>query len=356
MTKKIQKAHGAKMKVTRNMMDKAIEAKIITKKQANNLIDFFKNLPNQSPGFTLTNVLYYFGGLIAIAAMAIFMSVSWNLYGGWAIFYISMAYALLGLGLTHQLDVKGYRIPAGICATFVICLTPLIIYSFQRGMGWWPDDTVYENYHTSIRWHWWYMEFGTLIAGVILAWFYRYPFMIMPIAVTLWYMSMDMTYMFTEQSYYNYELGAMVSMYFGIITLCIAFWVDIRSSQSADYAFWLYIFGIMAFWGGLTCQHSNSELSKFFYMCINLTLILIGVILSRKVFVLFGALGFFIYVSHLAFRVFQDSYLFPIILTAIGFAIIYLGILFQKNNTQITDGIRSIVPKPLKDLLDARDL
>ncbi|KTD35240.1 membrane protein [Legionella moravica] len=342
------------MKISRTMMDKAVDAQIITQEQADKLIEFVKNLPEQSPGFNLTNVLYYFGGLIAIGAMTLFMNLGWELYGGWGILFLSVSYAILGISLTHSLDEKGYYVPAGICATFVICLTPLAIYGLQQGMGWWPDNSVYHDYHVYIKWNWIYMELGTLASGIILAWIYRYPFMIMPIAVTLWYMSMDLTSMIGGE-HYTYELSAMVSMYFGIISVLIAFWVDVRSSQTADYAFWLYIFGVMTFWGGLTCQHSDSELSKFIYMCINVLMVLTGVILSRKVFVIFGALGCCFYLGYLAFQVFNLSYLFPVALTAIGFGIIYLGILWQKNEKLLTHKIRGILPKPIQDLLEARD-
>ncbi len=342
------------MHISRNMIRKSVEAKIITQEQADDLLEFISTLPEQSPNFNITNVLYYLGGLIAIGAMSLFMNLGWEMYGGWGIFVLSLSYGLLGIALSHLFANKGFPIPAGICATFVIALTPLAIYGLQKGMGWWPDDSVYHEYHTYIKWHWIFMEFGTLIVGVIMAWIYRYPFMIMPIAVTLWYLSMDLTAMLGG-GWYNYELGAMVSMYFGIITVLIAFWVDVRSSNSADYVFWLYIFGVMAFWGGLSAQHSDSELSKFIYLCINLVLIFIGVILSRKVFVLFGALGTCCYLGHLAFDVFEFSYLFSVILTAIGFAIIYLGILWQKHEIVITAKMRSILPKPLKDLLEARD-
>ncbi|MCL9683760.1 DUF2157 domain-containing protein [Legionella maioricensis] len=342
------------MNISRNMIYKAVDAKIITEEQADRLIEFITNLPDQSPNFNLTNVLYYFGGLIAIGAMSLFMNLGWEMYGGWGILFLSLCYGVLGLALAHLLQAKGHSVPAGICATFVVVLTPLAIYGLQRGMGWWPDEMVYQNYHTYIKWHWMFMELGTLIVGIIMAWIYRYPFMLMPIAVTLWYMSMDLTSMIAGGSY-NYELGAMVSMYFGLVTVLIAFWVDIRSSNSADYAFWLYIFGVIAFWSGMTAQHSDSEFSKFIYLCINLLLIFIGAILNRKVFVIFGGLGVCCYLGHLAFQVFQNSYLFPVALTVIGFAIIYLGILWQKHEAAMTNKMRSILPQPLKDLLQARE-
>ncbi|CEK10518.1 hypothetical protein [Legionella hackeliae] len=341
------------MKISRNTLNKAVGAKIINAKQAEDLVEFIKKQPEETPNFNFTNVLYYFGGFIAIGAMTLFMNLGWEKFGGWGIFYLSLAYACVGLWLTHQFDKNNYFIPAGICATFVIALTPLAIYGFQVAMGWWPDNTTYQQFHSYSRWCWIFMELGTLIVGVILAWIYRYPFMTMPIAITLWYMSMDITDMLAGQ-YATFQLSAMISMYFGLVMILLAFWVDLRSRNTLDYAFWLYLFGVLAFWGGLTCQHSDSELSKFFYMCINLVMISIGVILMRKVFVIFGAIGCAFYLGYLASQVFKNSLLFPVALAAIGFLIIYLGTLWQKHEDSLTQKAQSILPAQLRELLQAR--
>lgn len=341
------------MKISSAVLKRAVDAKIITAKQAASLLTFIKNQPDVEPNFNLTNVLYYFGGLIAIGAMTLFMNLGWQQFGGWGLFYLSILYGILGLALAAKFEDRGYPVPAGICATFVIALTPLAIYGLQLALGLWPDSTPYRNYHYHIQWHWIFMELGTLIIGIILAWIYRYPFMIMPIAVTLWYMSMDLASMIAGE-HSNFELSAMVSMYFGLIMTLIAFWVDIRSTGSRDYAFWLYLFGVMAFWSGMTSQSSDSELSKFLYLCINLFMILIGVTLMRRVFVIFGALGCSFYLGHLASQVFQDSLLFPMTLTFIGLLIIYLGTLWQKHEALITAKAQAFLPEPLQKLLQER--
>ena len=110
----------------------------------------------------------------------------------------------------------------------------------------------------------------------------------------------------------------------------------------------------MAFWGGMTVQHSDSELSKFIYFCINIFMIGVGVLLVRRVFVVFGAIGGSLYLGHLASNVFKDSWLFPIALTAIGLLIIYLGILWQKNEKVLTEKARRILPVKLRELLESR--
>lgn len=341
------------MKITRKNLDDAVDEKIITADQAAKLHDYLASLPGVGPTFNFTNVLYYLGGLIAIGAMTLFMNLGWESFGGWGIFFISLAYAGIGLKLAGIFEVKGHAIPAGICATFVVALTPLAIYGLQQALGLWPDETVYREYHRYIRWHWLYMELGTLISGLIVAWRYRYPFLVMPIAVTLWYMSMDIAVMI-EGDYYDFELRALVSMYFGLLMIFTAFWVDIRSQGRIDYSFWLYIFGVMAFWSGMTAQESDSEFSKFVYFCVNLLMIVVGVVIVRRVFVVFGALGACLYFGHLAWEVFEDSWLFPITLTGIGLLIIYLGVVWQKNEKALTEKARSLLPEKLKIFLESR--
>ncbi|MEN8207378.1 MAG: DUF2157 domain-containing protein [Pseudomonadota bacterium] len=344
------------MKITKNNLDKAVNEGILDKQQADALYTFLKSQPDSGPAFNFTNILYYFGGLIAIGAMTLFMNLGWEQFGGWGMMFIALLYAGIGLLLTERFQRGGHAIPAGICATFVIAMTPLGIYGLQQGMGWWPDDTLYQEYYHYIKWHWIYLELGTLAIGIIMAWRYRYPFMIMPVAVTLWYMSMDVAAMLTGGEA-DYRFRAFVSMWFGLVITLLAFWVDIRSRKSEhDYAFWLYLFGVMAFWCGLSLQYSDSELAKFLYFCINLGLIGVGAILVRRVFVVFGALGCAGYLEHLASSIFQDSWLFPIALTAIGLGIVYLGIIWQRNEALITQKTRGLLPVALQELLAERTL
>lgn len=341
------------MDVTRKKLEDAAAKNIISLQQADALHEFLAAQSQDVPRFTFTHVLYYLGGLIAIGAMTLFMNLGWESFGGAGIFFISLLYAGVGFKFSNSFAAKSMAIPAGICATFVVCLTPLAIYGLQQWLGVWPDESVYRDYHKYIKWHWLYMDLGTLAVGAIVAWKYKYPFLIMPIAVTLWYMAMDITAMISGGDI-TWELRKLVSLYSGILMVGLAFWIDICSHKKADYAFWVYIFGVIAFWGGLSSQHSDSELSKFIYFCINLSMIGIGVLLVRRVFVVFGALGICGYLGYLASDVFKDSWLFPVALTAIGLGIIYLGVLWQKHEKSITEKSRLLLPDPLRELLEAK--
>lgn len=142
----------------------------------------------ESPRFSFTHLLYYFGGLLAIGAATLFMTEGFQRLGSWALFAIAVAYAAACVWAAARLDARGLAIPAGIVATLAICLVPLATWAIQHAFGLWPEGGTdnYRRYHTHIDWRWLTLEFGTLAAAVVMLWRYRLPFMVMPVAVTVW--------------------------------------------------------------------------------------------------------------------------------------------------------------------------
>jgi hypothetical protein len=162
-------------------------------------------------------------------------------------------------------------------------------------------------------------------------------------------MSMDLTPLIYGEGYYEAEGYQWVSLVFGVAVLLGSFLVDRRTQE--DYAFWGYLFGMFAFWGGLTMLEGGSELEWFFYGLINLGLVLLSVLLDRRVFIVFGSLGVFGYVGHLAWEIFEDSLIFPFVLSAVGLGIIGLGILYTRNKERVERGVLSIVPEGARRFL-----
>lgn len=343
------------MELKRSLLDQAAGKDIITDEQADQLWTFLSEQQQQTPSFRFTHILYYFGGLIAIGAMSLFMTLSWESLGGWGLLLIVLIYAGAGLWLTEFfLKRLNLKIPAGITATFVVVLTPLAVFGFQAGMGWWSGGHEYRDYHRYIDWSWLFMELATLASGAVMLWRYRLPFLVMPVAATLWYMSMDLAPFLFGEEYVAWELRKWVSLWFGLLIALLAFWVDIRNQSSRDFAFWLYIFGVTAFWSGLSLMESESEWSKLLYCMVNIAMIFTGAILGRRVFVVFGGLGVAGYLGYLAYEVFENSLLFPIALTLIGLAIVWLGILWQRHEQPVSDRLRRLLPTPLRELIERR--
>lgn len=309
------------------------------------------------PRFSFTNTLYYFGGMVAIGAMTLFMRLSWDAFGPWGLMLLSAAYLLACLKVADHLKSRQLPVPAGILATLAVVLVPLVVWCAQHGLGWWPPggQASYSAYHTYINWRWLTLEFVTLAAGVVMLWRYRLPFMVMPIAVTLWYMSMDVAHaLWSDVGYWDWEFTRDVSLVFGIATVFVALWVDARSRQALeaewrqDYAFWLYLFGTIMFWGGLSLRDSDSEWSKAGYCLINLLLVFAGAAIGRRVFTVFGGLGVAIYLGYLSHRVFGDSLGFAFVLTLLGLGVVALGIWWQRHEAQINAYFSAWLPPGLR--------
>src|SRR6266705_1142379 len=250
--------------------------------------------------------------MISIGAMSIFMTLGWNALGGWGGFVTALLYAVLALALTHWfLARKQLEVPAGITATLAVVMVPLAIFGAQMALGYWGENKPFRDYHVFIDWRWIMMEFGTLAVGAILLWRYRFPFMLMPVAVTLWYMSMDIV---------------------------------------------LYLFGVLTFWGGLSLMKSGSELGKLGYCGINVAMILLGAVIGRRVFAVFGGLGVAGYLGYLSYEVFKDSMIFPLALSLVGLAIIGLGMLWQRREARWSARLRGFLPAPLRELIEARSV
>ena len=309
------------------------------------------------PKFDIANVAYYLGALIVIGAMGWFMNKAWDGLGGLGLFMVAACYAACFVLAGRILWKKSaLRVPGGLLFTIAVCMVPLVTYGLERWTGFWPasDPGSYTRFHPYINGSWLIMEVATVLAGLIALRFWHFPFLTAPIAYALWYMSMDLSDLISGGRL-GWQEKAALSAGFGAVMLLGAYIADLLG-KSEDYAFWAYLFGLMAFWGGLSAMESHSEFRRFVYCLINLFLIFCSLALRRRAFVVFGALGLFGYLSHLAYRVFENSLLFPVVLSLTGLFIIYLGLQYQRRREQIEGRFRAKVVPYIRPFIPARAL
>lgn len=346
------------MDFSRDDLKRAAAAAGLSTAQADSLWEKLREQPEQSgqPRFDVANVAYYLGALVVIGAMGWFMNRAWEGLGGAGLFVVSMAYAIIFIlgGRTFWAQ-PAFRVPGGLLFTMAVCMVPLAVYGIERWTGFWPaeDPGLYRNFHPYINGSWLIMEVATVIAGMVALKFWRFPFLTAPIAHALWFMSMDLVALLAKKETMSWEERQIVSTVFGGLMLLAAYFVDL-AGRADDFAFWGYLYGLLAFWGGLSSMQSDSELGKFVYCVINLGLIFLALILQRKIFIVFGALGVFGYLGHLAYRVFADSLLFPFALTLLGLGIIFLGVQYQRRRARIEKRFNEMLLPHIRGLLPPR--
>ncbi len=353
-------------KIERHHLDEAAARGLIGADQVDGLWHYLADAAPAAAGprFDLTHVLYYLGGMLAIGAMSLFMNLGWEAFGGWGIFFMSLLYFGLAWKLAARFERQRLAIPMGIMATLALVLVPLATWGLQHALGLWvdaPQADQYRDYHRYIDWRWVTLELSTLAAGALMLWRWRAPFMLMPIAVTLWYLSMDLAMLLVAPQSLGVWDGAAwtfrkwFSLAFGAITLLGAFWLDLRNRSRLDFAFWLYLFGLLTFWCALTSLGSGALAGKLAYLAINLALVLTGALLLRRTFTTFGALGVALVLGDFSRHLLREAWLFPLALTLIGIALIYAGIWWSRHERTLSARLRAHLPAALGTLLARRD-
>ncbi len=338
------------MKISRSDFDRAVATAGLTPEQGASLWDHLER-SRTAPVFSAANVILYAGALLVIAAMTLYVGQHWDGFSGLAIAVIGGVYGAVFLIAGDLLSRRaGMRIPGGLCVTVALAMVPMVVYGLQFEAGLWPGEApgAYGDFAHYIRGGWFAMEVATLVVGAALLRVYRFPFLVFVLGAVLWFMSMDIAPLLAGDRAEYFEIRRGVSAVFGLVMLVGAYLVDLRLRQ--DYAFWIYLFGMMAFWGGLSAAPDSTELSRFLYCLVNVLLIAVSVFLRRRVFMVFGVMGVTGYLGYLAFRLFEDSPWFPFALSGFGILVLLVGYGVLKNRERLAVWSEAAIPSAIRGL------
>jgi hypothetical protein len=344
----------------------AVEAGIIDSDTRDRLVAFLRRreppaseaaLAAPAPKFDVSHVLWYAGALIVIGAMGLFSTAAFSALGGYALTTTAVVYALgfvlLGRRLWRDPEL---RVPGGLCIAVAVSLTPLAIYGVQDALDLWSFDKPgeYKDFFPYINGSWLYMELGAIVASAVALRFYPFPFILTIAAVALWFMSMDIVRWFGAGALGDWELRREVSIIFGLAMIVIAWALDLWRGRRGDFGFWLHLFGGLTLWGALAASESSAGFGKALFCAINVGFIALGLFLNRRIYAILGTLGVAAYLGYLASDVFKDMIGFSFALSAIGLAIIFLGVAFQRHRRQVDVAIGELLPPALRALRPRR--
>jgi len=116
----------------------------------------------------------------------------------------------------------------------------------------------------------------------------------MPISFCAWYATMDLTEFIYGRRGFNWKERARVSVVSGACIILVAFLVEHFLNPSTDFSFWIYNFGLIAFWGGLINSGEGSSLGTFLFILIQSGLIVLShpMLLDRYMFAFWGLWGY----------------------------------------------------------------
>ncbi len=265
---------------------------------------------HKKPTFSISVLLLYFGALVALLSMIWFCT---SHLSSRVSLFISALYAVTFFGTgAYFWHVKKWKIPGGLLYCLGIVVVPLIVYSLQIRLHWWPTSHI----------EWLPAEMATLLIACLTLYFIRFPLITALIYIVVWGISIDaIQYFANPKNWWTYY--SIIEMTLGTFLTGLG-WILYRKSQT-DFGFWSYLVGIPLAWVGLTLWDAQTEWGYFVYFLANCGLLFLSGFFHRKICIFFGSLGIIYYISYLAYR-FSDSLMFSYALGAVGFLIILLAI------------------------------
>ncbi len=332
------------MKFEYRELEEAVEKKIITKDQLDNLVLLKQRSPQNNK---IMNLLYYSGALLVISALSWLMKSSWDSFGGGGIFVLTLIYIIFFLicGIYLQ-SHKQYEVPAGLLFSIIICLIPLLVFGLLKYLNHWPSDLRYGDFYFWIKGKWVILEISGILVGLTIFYFIKFPFLLAPISFGLWFLSMDIVPLIFQTNSITWTDRKYISLIFGMLILIAGYITHKRSDEK--YSFWLYLFGLLTLTSALSIFYNSNNLMFIVFFVVNLGFILFSLILDQKVFLVFGSIGLMEFLGRFSYRFFKGTVFFPFILSAIGIVLIIIGIYYQRNQTKIDTYFEENMPQFFK--------
>ena len=280
-------------------------------------------------GFNWFMTMVYSGAVLIMGAFGWFVLYNWMILGPGAIMILAAGIAG-GLALLGRfVGEEKFPKTAGLINATIVGMAPLFTYGLLAALGKAPGD--YSKYYTHINLGWVWMELATIAAAAAMAFFGRAKsaMVAFPAAIAAWFLSMDLARAFTGHSMLDWQsTHAWFSVVSGMVMMAAGRLIE--KITKVDYSFWAYLAGLLAFSGGLAMLPASNEIGRLMFALVHVGLIGAGVYLKRKTFAVFGAIGAFGYIGHLA-ALFAAELSFPFALAFFGVGLIVAAVAIQKN-------------------------
>lgn len=285
-------------------------------------------------GLNLVTIAYYFGAFMILLAYTIFLGLQWDELGrgGQAVAACGTVAGLCLIGTL--LGGRGYPLAGNLLIFAGTGITALAVYSVLRFAGLWPESPeaeVYRDFYRTIDGNWVILEVICIAVALAAVWWTRFPLLTLLIGFWGWYLSMDVTEAITGHDDFawgavEWSVGAAV----GLAMLAIGVWLQ-RRRDAQEWSLWFYIFGHVTALGNLgALALDNGPALGLLFLAIYLGFVVASVWLQARVFLVFGALGCYAYVSKLAFDVFAGSLGFTFGLALVGLLILLSAVGYQR--------------------------
>ena len=285
-------------------------------------------------GFNAITVAYSLGALLVLFALAWFLLERWKVLGPFGVLVVALVYAVAFAGVGTLLRRRGFDVAGGLAIVLAVAMTPVWAWAILRLMGEMPDPAIYTDplsrYEPYVASRFMVLELATI--GVALAAIRRVTFSVLgaPIAVALVALLLHL-----GQALGNPRFAWYTGPYYACVVACaviaIGYAVERRQPQGEDYAFWVYLAGLVTLLVAYVSVWSYIGRWRHALPLVAVALVTASLYLRRRTFLVAGGVAAFGYLGYLAFDVFQKVIALPIALATLGLLVIVSTVWMQRR-------------------------
>lgn len=287
------------------------------------------NVPFFRKNRSITNILYFIGGLIVILGIALLVMENWFLMTTPVKIITTLGFGLLsyiaGVILYREERFGAVSNAFHFIAAMIIPLGLAVLFN-ESGL------TFYANFNQ------------TIMSGIILlfysvnTWVFRKKlFTLFTIIYATWFFISLTNLLYEDFLYYNFDYLVYRIFLVGITYICFGYYLTSTTQRSLSDI--LYGYGVLFVLGAALYLGKWSPGQNIFWELtfpVLVALVIYGsVLLQRKVFLVFGTLYLMVYILKITNEYFSGTFGWPISLVICGLMMIGAGYLSFSVNSRI---------------------
>lgn len=288
-------------------------------------------------GLTPSTLITFIGGFLVVVASIVFVALGWRDMGdGQRLLWGTLAVAAPWAGgLVLRRAAQPLAVHAGSLLVAVGTVAILLFgYTLYHVLGWWPapwdygdaDAAANEDRVNQL------MMLSQVVAAAVAAIFafrLKVPWMLLLTGVLGWMAWLTFVDQWIPRAERTDPSMWLLSLY-GVVFVVAGLVVD--RLRLRPYAFWLYLVGLTATFVflGIDSFDNALGLTGLIFLSLSIVAIALSLVLDEQVFLLYGALGLYGWVSALIIDAFGGSRTVAAILIALGVVIVLAGVAWQR--------------------------
>lgn len=278
---------------------------------------------------------YLLGAITVVAAMAWFLADRWEWLGPGGALATTLLYAVILVVTSRRLSREGFAVASGIAMLLAVGTTPVATLALNELVGWFAVVPL-EGCRTAdfdflaCRGEEVVVELVTIAAALLALRQVRFAALLLPVGA----LSVRLVFHLADALGAN-TMGLMTQGWVWAIsaslTAAAAYVAERRQPDDLDLAFWLHAVAVGCAFPATMQIVTTEPPYKHLLLAGAVAAFAFALTMRRFAWLVLG-MGWFVgYVVWLAASVFRDSPAFPIVLAALGVAVIIATVWMQRN-------------------------